>query len=125
MEVGKAGRRMGHEFVGVIEDVGSDVETLKVGEHVISLFKWSEGTCLFCAAAAARSAFLRIERREGKSRSPAAFATVKSLTVRTQPGTGDSSPVEGRARHCLTAKHSSRTPRASKTTLTHVAGSRA
>jgi threonine dehydrogenase-like Zn-dependent dehydrogenase len=30
-----AGRRMGHEFIGVIEAVGGDVETVKVGDQVI------------------------------------------------------------------------------------------
>ena len=48
MEPTETGRRMGHEFVGLIEAVGGDVETLKAGDHVISPFKWSDGTCVFC-----------------------------------------------------------------------------
>src|SRR5215213_1817136 len=48
MEPTETGRRMGHEFVGIIEAVGGDVETLKAGDHVISPFKWSDGTCVFC-----------------------------------------------------------------------------
>ena len=43
-----AGRRMGHEFIGVIEAVGADVETVKVGDQVVSPFLWSDGTCVFC-----------------------------------------------------------------------------
>jgi threonine dehydrogenase-like Zn-dependent dehydrogenase len=43
-----AGRRMGHEFIGVVEAVGSDVETVKVGDVVVSPFLWSDGSCAFC-----------------------------------------------------------------------------
>jgi len=43
-----AGRRMGHEFIGVVEDVGADVRTVKAGQIVVSPFLWSDGTCVFC-----------------------------------------------------------------------------
>jgi threonine dehydrogenase-like Zn-dependent dehydrogenase len=43
-----AGRRMGHEFVGVVEAVGADVQTVKAGDVVVSPFLWSDGTCVFC-----------------------------------------------------------------------------
>ena len=43
-----AGRRMGHEFIGVVEAVGSEVETVKVGDVVVSPFLWSDGSCVFC-----------------------------------------------------------------------------
>ena len=43
-----AGRRMGHEFVGVVEDVGKDVRTVKKGDLVVAPFAWSDGTCEFC-----------------------------------------------------------------------------
>ena len=42
------GKSMGHEFVGVVEDTGSDVSTLKAGDFVIAPFAWSDGTCDFC-----------------------------------------------------------------------------
>jgi threonine dehydrogenase-like Zn-dependent dehydrogenase len=42
------GRRMGHEFIGVVEAVGADVSTVKVGDLVVSPFLWSDGTCVFC-----------------------------------------------------------------------------
>jgi threonine dehydrogenase-like Zn-dependent dehydrogenase len=48
MEPSKVGRRMGHEFIAVVEDVGDNVETVKPGDSVISPFKWSDGTCVFC-----------------------------------------------------------------------------
>ncbi len=40
--------RIGHEFVGVVEDVGSDVATLKVGDFVIAPFALSDNTCVHC-----------------------------------------------------------------------------
>ncbi len=42
------GRRMGHEAVGVVERIGEDVTTLRVGDTVIVPFAWSDGTCTFC-----------------------------------------------------------------------------
>jgi threonine dehydrogenase-like Zn-dependent dehydrogenase len=48
MEPSETGRRMGHEFIGVLEDVGADVHTMKAGDLVISPFVWSDGTCVFC-----------------------------------------------------------------------------
>ena len=40
--------RMGHEFIGVVEDTGSDVTTVKKGDLVVSPFAISDGTCEFC-----------------------------------------------------------------------------
>jgi threonine dehydrogenase-like Zn-dependent dehydrogenase len=42
------GSSMGHEFVGVVEDTGGDVRTVKKGDVVIAPFAWSDGTCDFC-----------------------------------------------------------------------------
>jgi len=48
MEQTEAGRRMGHEFIGVVEDAGDDVRTVKPGDLVVTPFVWSDGTCVFC-----------------------------------------------------------------------------
>src|SRR5437764_12409994 len=48
MEHSDTGRRMGHEFIGVVEAVGTDVQTVKAGDVVVSPFLWSDGTCVFC-----------------------------------------------------------------------------
>src|SRR6059036_2032567 len=48
MEPSETGRRMGHEFVGVVEDAGADVHTLKTGDVVVAPFLYSDGTCVFC-----------------------------------------------------------------------------
>src|SRR3954453_21955739 len=42
------GQRMGHEAIGVVEEVGSDVQRIKRGQVVIMPFADSDGTCLFC-----------------------------------------------------------------------------
>jgi threonine dehydrogenase-like Zn-dependent dehydrogenase len=42
------GSRMGHEFIGLVEDVGSEVRTVKKGDLVVAPFAWSDGTCEFC-----------------------------------------------------------------------------
>ncbi|NUS84500.1 MAG: zinc-dependent alcohol dehydrogenase family protein [Streptomyces sp.] len=43
------GVRMGHEFLGVVEDTGADVSGLKRGDLVVAPFVWSDNTCDFCA----------------------------------------------------------------------------
>jgi threonine dehydrogenase-like Zn-dependent dehydrogenase len=48
MEPSETGRRMGHEFIGVVQDVGSDVRTVRAGDLVVAPFLWSDGTCVFC-----------------------------------------------------------------------------
>ena len=48
MEADGAGRRMGHEFIGVVEAVGADVTSLQAGDLVASPFLWSDGTCVLC-----------------------------------------------------------------------------
>ena len=48
MEPSETGRRMGHEFIGVVEAVGADVDTVKPGDLVVAPFVWSDGTCVFC-----------------------------------------------------------------------------
>ena len=40
--------RIGHEFVGVVEEVGSEVATLKAGNFVIAPFALSDNTCVHC-----------------------------------------------------------------------------
>lgn len=48
MAFSEKGERIGHEFLGVVEDVGSDVDGLKAGDLVVAPFVWSDGTCDFC-----------------------------------------------------------------------------
>lgn len=39
---------MGHEFLGVVEDVGADVSGVKTGDVVVAPFVWADNTCDFC-----------------------------------------------------------------------------
>src|SRR3954452_2022208 len=39
---------IGHEFVGVVEDVGADVRNVAKGDFVIAPFAFSDGTCPHC-----------------------------------------------------------------------------
>jgi alcohol dehydrogenase len=41
---------VGHEFIGVVEEVGPAVATLKAGDFVIAPFAFSDGSCPHCAA---------------------------------------------------------------------------
>jgi threonine dehydrogenase-like Zn-dependent dehydrogenase len=41
---------MGHEYVGVVEEIGSQVKNIKVGEFVVGSFFASDNTCEICQA---------------------------------------------------------------------------
>src|SRR5918994_3607288 len=48
MERSRTGRSMGHEAIGVVEDVGPQVAKIKKGDVVVMPFASSDGTCAFC-----------------------------------------------------------------------------
>ena len=41
---------MGHEYVGIVEEIGSDVRSIKVGDFVVGSFWASDNTCEICQA---------------------------------------------------------------------------
>ena len=45
----KEAHRIGHEFVGVVEEIGDDVHDVAVGDFVIAPFYVCDGTCANCA----------------------------------------------------------------------------
>ena len=49
MQPTQQGARIGHEFIGVIEDVGAEVSGFQRGDVVVAPFVWSDGTCDFCS----------------------------------------------------------------------------
>src|SRR3954469_22980037 len=89
MEPTDAGRRMGHEFVGIVEDVGTDVRTVKSGDLVVSPFLWSDGTCVFCRQGlqseclhGGRYGFADVDGGQGEAvRGPQADGTLGVLPV--------------------------------------------
>lgn len=48
MPASAEGVPMGHEFLGVVEEIGSEVSGLKKGDVVVSPFAYADGTCEFC-----------------------------------------------------------------------------
>jgi threonine dehydrogenase-like Zn-dependent dehydrogenase len=44
----RVGTIFGHEFTGIVEEVGSNVQNLKPGDHVLVPFNIFCGTCYFC-----------------------------------------------------------------------------
>ena len=44
----RVGSTFGHEFTGVVEEVGPEVTNIKVGDHVLVPFNIACGTCPFC-----------------------------------------------------------------------------
>ena len=48
MEPSESGQSMGHEAIGVVEDVGGEVRTVRRGDVVVMPFAFSDGTCAFC-----------------------------------------------------------------------------
>lgn len=89
MEHSDTGRRMGHEFIGVVESVGADVQTVKAGDLVVSPFLWSDGSCVFCREGlqseclhGGRYGFDNVDGGQGGAvRVPKADGTLVVLTV--------------------------------------------
>jgi threonine dehydrogenase-like Zn-dependent dehydrogenase len=48
LERRETGRPMGHEAIGVVEDVGAEVRNIKQGDLVVMPFAFSDGICAFC-----------------------------------------------------------------------------
>ena len=48
MAPSETGQSMGHEAIGVVEEIGVDVRTVKRGDVVVMPFAISDGTCEFC-----------------------------------------------------------------------------
>ncbi|MFF4753965.1 zinc-dependent alcohol dehydrogenase family protein [Streptomyces sp. NPDC002514] len=42
------GQRIGHEFLGFVEETGAEVTTVRSGDLVVAPFKWCDGVCDYC-----------------------------------------------------------------------------
>jgi threonine dehydrogenase-like Zn-dependent dehydrogenase len=49
-EATEEGGRIGHEFIGVVEETGSDVSRITQGDLVVAPFFYADGTCEYCRA---------------------------------------------------------------------------
>lgn len=49
-EATETGDRIGHEFIGVVEETGSDVDRVRRGDVVLAPFFYGDGTCEYCRA---------------------------------------------------------------------------
>ena len=49
MPAADTGRPMGHEFLGIVEETGSDVSGIKAGDLVVAPFTYCDNTCGYCA----------------------------------------------------------------------------
>ncbi len=91
MEATEKGRPMGHEAIGVVEDIGRDVRKVKKGDFVVMPFAYSDGTCPFCheglTTACVHGGFFGFSEEVGGAqaeavRIPLADGTLYSLPVR-------------------------------------------
>lgn len=44
----QAGQRIGHEFLGIVEETGAEVTGVGRGDLVVAPFMWSDGVCDYC-----------------------------------------------------------------------------
>jgi threonine dehydrogenase-like Zn-dependent dehydrogenase len=111
------GRRMGHEFIGIVEDVGSEIATVKAGDLVLSPFLWSDGSCVFCREGlqseclhGGRYGFDDVDGGQGEAvRVPQADGTLVALPVdeddALMPSLLTLSDVMGTGHHAALAAH--------------------
>ncbi|MDI3331848.1 MAG: alcohol dehydrogenase catalytic domain-containing protein [Micrococcus sp.] len=48
MPAAETGSPMGHEVIGIVEETGADITTLKAGDLVVSSFTYQDNTCVHC-----------------------------------------------------------------------------
>ncbi|HEU0256403.1 MAG TPA: zinc-dependent alcohol dehydrogenase family protein [Microbacteriaceae bacterium] len=94
------GTTMGHELIGVVEEVGADVVTIKPGDFVIAPFAFSDGTCPFCREGLQTSCeqgsfWNKPERGIGGAQAEAARIPLADGTLVAVPGAVDPSMYAG------------------------------
>ena len=94
------GTTMGHELIGVVEEVGADVVTVKPGDFVISPFAFSDGICPFCVdglqTSCEHGAFWNAPAQgTGGAQAEAARIPLADGTLVKAPGTVDESMYAG------------------------------
>jgi len=120
LEAVPGGRPMGHEAIGVVETVGTDVNRIKRGDLVVMPFAYSDGTCAFCheglQTACSHGGFFGVGAVGGAQaeavRIPLADGTLYKLPVREDdalmPSLLTLSDVMGTGHHAAVTAHVSR-----------------
>ena len=89
---------MGHEYCGVVEEIGSEVKTLKPGDFVVGSFVISDNTCEICQAGyQSKCVHARVRRTERSAPRPS------SARIPYADGTLVRTPGAPRPRHAALA----------------------
>ena len=87
---------IGHEFIGVVEDVGAEVTTLRRGDLVISPFAFSDGSCPNCqngiTTSCTNGGFFPMNGDGGQGE--AVRVPLADTTLVTVPGSGHSDAMQ-------------------------------
>ena len=84
---------MGHEYVGVVEEVGNAVTTIKPGQFVIGSFFASDNTCEICRAGYQSSCIHRVLMGTIGTQAQYARVPLADGTLVKVPGSGYSDPM--------------------------------
>ncbi|HEX2903773.1 MAG TPA: zinc-binding dehydrogenase [Jatrophihabitans sp.] len=82
---------MGHEYVGVVEEIGADVRTVRVGDFVVGSFIASDNTCEICRAGYQAYCVHRVPvgnigTQAERARIPLADGTLVATPAMPEPG---------------------------------------
>ncbi|MEV4172508.1 zinc-dependent alcohol dehydrogenase family protein [Nonomuraea sp. NPDC049709] len=77
---------MGHEYVGVVEEVGSEVTTVRPGQFVVGSFVAADGTCEICRSGYPSSCVHRVFMNEVGTQSERARIPLADGTLVATPG---------------------------------------
>lgn len=80
---------MGHEYVGIVEEVGSSVRTIKPGQFVIGSFWASDNTCEICQAGYQSACLHRVLMGTIGTQAQAARIPLADGTLVATPGLPD------------------------------------
>ncbi|MFI7131974.1 zinc-dependent alcohol dehydrogenase family protein [Nonomuraea sp. NPDC050153] len=77
---------MGHEYVGIVEEVGSEVKQIKPGQFVVGSFVASDGTCEICRSGYPSSCVHRVFMNEVGTQAERALIPHADGTLVSTPG---------------------------------------
>ncbi|GAA4548531.1 zinc-dependent alcohol dehydrogenase family protein [Streptomyces collinus] len=84
---------MGHEYVGVVEEVGGDVTNVKPGQYVVGSFVASCGSCEICRSGYPSSCVHRVFMAQVGTQSERALIPHADGTLVPLPGTPDAALI--------------------------------